>query len=150
MARASMVLPAPGGPTMQTLCPLAAATAMASIAESWPRIAAKGEGNVVDIHQCGEVVASGDGKRTGKVVQDVRQVGCRVHRNSGQQGGLGRRICGLHDAIEAVVGANLGQGRAPRIERICPSRASSPMHSSRSNGVITCSEAARMPKARGS
>jgi len=43
-----------------------------------------------------------------KVVEDVRKVGRRVHRNRGQQGGLGRRICGKYDAIEAVLCANLG------------------------------------------
>ena len=41
MARASRVLPAPGGPTISTLCPPAAATSRARLTCSWPLISRK-------------------------------------------------------------------------------------------------------------
>ena len=42
--RASMVLPAPGGPIIRTLCPPAAATSSARLACSWPLTSAKSTG----------------------------------------------------------------------------------------------------------
>ena len=88
-ARAISVLPAPGGPTMITLCPPAAATSIARLTCSCPRTSCKSVTASGNLGRGQRAHLRGNRRDAVQVIDQVGQAAHRHHVHARDQRGLG-------------------------------------------------------------
>ena len=148
--RASIVLPDPGGPTIRTLCPPAAATSSARLAVVCPRTSPKSGRGSLEADAPAAGLGSEGANSSGRLSRLTTSARCLSPntRTPSTTAASAALLCGTMTFEIPIRRAHTAIERVPRTGRSEPSSDSSPTNR---NGPVGCTTpmAPRMPSAIG-